>query len=352
MKNTHETAAQAPSVDRRITAADEYYRHQIVEPQILTEAPRATWAERCYHSVYLAPGLMMNFGRAVYPYAGIRRAFFACSTGHAQHAVRALDDFVLGRDDPDEPQVGDVRIELIEPLKRIRVLVGKGGDPLQADFVFEARGLAIPTDRNKIEVGGELVTDYMNFYQSGYYTGEVKIEGETKSFSRVPGFRDRGWGFRKHEGAPRRGFVLFSPLEFETETLYVLVYEKATGERIFTNGWLVGEHSVTDKVVDLEHDLAVTDGLVTGGALHLGFASGRRSTVEFTVNARQFLAAGGYAPNQSSSIGYRRYDLNDPAVVAELDGQNDNGCIAWMDGQRGQGFVETGIGVHSRYKPG
>ena len=71
------------------------------------------------------------------------------------------------------------------------------------------------------------------------------------------GFRDRGWGLRKHEGAPRRGFVVFAGVELPDAALYALLYETASGRRVFTNGWLMDESGVADTVVEAEHDRAL-----------------------------------------------------------------------------------------------
>ena len=40
-----------------------------------------------------------------------------------------------------------------------------------------------------------------------------------------------------------------------------------------------------------------------------------------------------------------------PEVVAALDGQNDNACRFRVEGVEGHGYVETGLGIHARYRP-
>ncbi len=103
-----------------MSAADESYTHQLVAPRLLTARLDPTWAERTYLSARLAPGLMFDAGRAVYPYKGVSKAFVSVSVPGAQHAVRAIKDFAPG-DDPDDPRVAEVRIEVVEPLRELRV---------------------------------------------------------------------------------------------------------------------------------------------------------------------------------------------------------------------------------------
>jgi hypothetical protein len=273
------------------------------------------------------------------------------AAGAAQHALRAIEPFAPG-EDPDDPQVGPLRIEVVEPLRELRLTHDAPGSPLAVDLTFRARGPVVPSDRNVIEVRGEVVTDYMNFYQSGYYEGTIIVDGRRYEIEPVAGFRDRGWGMRKHEGAPRRGFVLFAALELPETAVWLLLYESANGTRHFTNGWLVDADGISDIVTGIEHQLELDGTAVRAGELKLSFASGVQRTLRFTVDARIFLAAGGYTARQDwPPVGYSRYDTTDPEVVALLDGQNDHGCLCELDGEPGHGFIETGFGAHTRYRP-
>lgn len=347
----HASEITASTWAEAMSAGDESYTHQIVAPRLLSARLDPTWAERTYLSVRLAPDLMFNAGRAVYPFEGVSKAFVSVSTGTEQHAVRVVAPFAPG-EDPDDPQVGPVRIEVVEPLRELRLTHQEPGCPLQIDLRFRARVPVVPSDRNIIEIGGEVVTDYMNFYQSGYYEGTISLDGRRYEIEPVAGFRDRGWGMRKHEGAPRRGFVLFAALEFADTTIWLLLYESANGVRRFTNGWLVDASGIRDTVTGIEHDLDLAGMSLRAGRLELSFASGVRRTLEFTVDARIFLAAGGYtARTDFPPPGYSRYDTRAPDVLAMLDGQNDHGCTCALDGEAGLGFIETGFGVHPRYRP-
>jgi hypothetical protein len=333
---------------RSVSAGDERYHHQIVAPQLVTDHPQATWAERTYLTLHAGPDLMLNLGRAVYPYAGRRTAFACVRHGSDQHAVRQIEPFTIG-EDPDRPDVGSLRIEVVEPLRELRLVLGAPGDPLAFDLVFEARSPGIPTRRNLIESHGELVTDYMNFFQSGYYSGTIWIDGDPIELRRRAGFRDRGWGIRKHEGAPRRGLVLFGAHEFAAETLHFLLYETASGRRVFTDGWLLDADGITDVVVGAEHDLEQDGTLLKRGTIALEFSSGRRSELSFEIETVVFLAAGGYAAAVDRlPTGYARYEL--PRDLAALDGQNDCGGRWLLDGVEGHGLLETGFGTHPRYR--
>jgi len=322
-----------------------------VAPAGTTKHVDPAWAERCYHLLFVDEELMLDSGRAVNPHAGRRKAFAGISTGAEEHSLRAVEEVAPG-DDPDRPDTGPVRIEVVTPLEEIRLILDEPGFPVAFDLSYRARFPPVATEPNRIELRGEVVTDYMNFFQSGVYSGTVVVNGRERTVSDRFGFRDRGWGLRKHEGAPRRGFVLACFCELPDEALYLLLYETASGRRVFTNGWLIGADGVRDTVAAAEHDLELDGTLLVRGRVELELSSGDTRTLEIDVRNRLFLSAVGYSADPAAAApGSGRHDLTDAAVVAELDGQVDHGCNFRLDGVHGHGYVETGVGVHARYRP-
>jgi hypothetical protein len=338
-------------VTRPLTAADELFSHQLVAPRSVTLHESPAWAERCYYLLLADDDLILNTGRALYPHAGRRTAFAAAVVGTTMHALRAAEPLAAG-DDPDRPDVGPVRIEVVEPLRRVRLVLDDPGGPLAFDLTYEARFPPVASDRNRIELKGEVVTDYMNFFQSGVYSGVVRVDGREVAVRDRAGFRDRGWGLRKHEGSPRRGLVVFVGAELPGESLYALLYETASARRAFTNGWRMDETGVADRVVAAEHDLDFDGALLRGGRVELEMASGETREVTIDVRTRLFLSAVGYTADPAGKEpGRDRHDLADAAARAALEGQTDNGCVFVVDGVEGHGYVETGLGVHARYRP-
>ena len=336
---------------RPLTGADELFSHQLVAPREVTLHESPAWAERCYHLLFAGDDLILNAGRAVYAHAGRRTAFAGATAGGSLLARREDEPFAPG-DDPDRPDVGAVRIEVVDPLARVRLVLDDPDGPLAFDLVYEARFPPVATERNRIELKGEVVTDYMNFFQSGRYSGTVVVDGRERAVRDRAGFRDRGWGLRRHEGSPRRGLVVFIGAELPDASLYALLYETASGRRVFTNGWLIDESGVADGVVGAEHDLDFDGALLRAGRVALDFSSGARRTLAIDVRTRLFLSAVGYTADPAGKApGRDRHDLSDPAARARLEGQTDNGCRFSLDGVEGHGYVETGLGAHARYRP-
>ncbi len=335
-----------------LTPLDELYRHQLVAPAATVEHQKDSWAERCYHLLNLGGGMVLNAGRAVYANAGRRSGFVGFTDGRTQHCLRVAEPFAIGQD-PDDPSIGPLRIEAVRPLKEVKISLAKETFPVALDLTWTARFPPVATDPNRIERDGQVLTHYMNFFQSGVYSGTVAVEGREMTVSGRAGFRDRGWGLRKHEGAPKRGLVVFCGCELQAQSLYVLLYETASGKRVFTNGWLIGDEGTIDTVTGAEHDLSFAGTLLEAGALQVSFASGRVETLTFEVTGRLHLSGVGYTADESRALpGVDRFDLTNRDVVAELDGQNDNACDFRFAGGSGHGYVETGLGAHARYRSG
>jgi len=331
-----------------ITPLDESFTHQIVAPRVRTAYEDPRWAERCYHLLFCDEELMLCLGRQLYPFGGRRFAFVGAASRREQISLRFEEPYSLG-DDPDAPRVGPLVIEPRRPLHEWRLLLDEPSCPLGLDLEFEARFPPRASQRNRIELGGEVVTDYMNFFQSGRYRGLVAICGRERRIEERLGFRDRGWGLRRHEGSPARGLVVFCACELADAAIYVLLYETASGRRVLTNGWVqtAAGHTL---VRTCRHDLLFEEALLEGGSLEVELDDGARRRLEFEVRNRLYLSGVGYS-RERKGPGVEHFDVSDPSVRARLNGQNDNGCLFHVDGVSGHGFVETGLGVHARYRP-
>lgn len=339
------------SWDVPLTAADDSYTHQVVAPAAASAYADAAWAERCWHVVSLEDGWMAGIGRAVWPRGGRRTARAGVNTGPLQLSCRVEEPFGLG-DDPNRGDVGPIRVETIEPLSEFRLVLDQPGLDFGFDLTYRARTVAIPSDRNLIERDGEVVTDYMNFFQSGLYSGVVFADGEERRVVDRAGFRDRGWGLRKHEGPARRGLHIACMCEFPDEALYILLYETGSGRRVFTNGWLLGADGVHDRVTEVEHDLEFDGVLMTGGVIRAALASGVEREIAVTVEGRLWISTLGYSIDPAlAGPGTSRFDVSDAAVREQIAGVVEQGCRFEFGPAVGHGFLETGLGVHARYRP-
>lgn len=333
-----------------ITPSDESYAHQLVAPMSTVAHADPNWQERCYHLLYLDSGALLNMGRSLWPVAGKRKAFVGFSHDGVQFAARVQEPYDAAAD-PDVPTVAGLRVETIDPLKVVRLSYAAEEHGFSCELEFRARFDPVPTAPLRVEQQGEVVTNYMNFFQSGSYHGIVRFQGVDHEVDGRWGFRDRGWGLRKHEGSPRRGLVLAGFCEVEDEAFYFLLFETASGRRVLTNGWWITA-SGWEQAEDVQHDLEFAERLLQQGTIDLDFPTRGRVRVRADVGNRLFLAPVGYSTRTDlTEPGAGVFDLVDPSVRRDLEGQTDNGCTFEVEGKTGYGYVETGLGIHARYRP-
>lgn len=334
----------------RVTPGDESYSHQLVAPRHVTAHEHPNWQERCYLLLFTDSGLVLDAGRAVWPYEERRKAFAGVTDGHVQHCLRTEEPFEAG-DDPDTPTVGGITVEAVKPMREVRLGLGAPRDDLAFELTFTARFEPVATSPHEVVQDGVVVTDYMNFFQSGYYDGWISHGGHMHEVERRLGFRDRGWGLRKHEGSPRRGLVLSILCELPEESLYAILFETASGRRVLTNGWSISERGVVE-VASIDHDIVFDATVMRSGAARLELADGSEREVSFEQQRHLFLSGVGYSPDRElTAPGQDAYEIDKPEVAARLSGQTDHGCVFVADGAAGHGYVETGLGTHARYRP-
>ena len=194
----------------------------------------------------------------------------------------------------------------------------------------------------------------MSFFQSGRFSGTVALDGKEYAVDRRPGFRDRSWGMRKHDGAPGRGLVVFATAEFEDKALYVLFYETASGRRPYTGGWLMTEQGIVDTVTAAEHDLRFGEHWLDGGGARPDDGVGRDAhRLEFETETRLFLSGVGYSPEPGARYpGQRRVRPDRPRHAPRGSRARPTTARASCSTARpGHGYVEIGRGTHVRYRP-
>jgi hypothetical protein len=157
--------------------------------------------------------------------------------------------FASGRIPLDRTQtaIGPLRIEVVEPLRVIRMVVEGGDHGIEADVTFRARTAAIEEPRQTITRGTQLVMDYTRLTQWGTWEGVVRIDGGaelTVDPTRTFGTRDRSWGVRGvgqqltdgNPGGPMQVFWLWAPLNFDDVCTHLALFERADGERWLWSG--------------------------------------------------------------------------------------------------------------------
>jgi hypothetical protein len=220
-----------------LTHLDDYPIHQTPEPIAHPATGDRNFYDRYFFQGYTREGdLFFAMALGLYPNRRVMDAAFSVVRGGRQSTVRGSRLAPLER---TETRVGPISVEVIEPLRRLRVRVDENAHGVSADLVFDARTQAIEEPRFTQRVDGRLTMDSTRLTQFGAWTGTLTCDGERIAVDpvRVLGARDRSWGVRpvgerEAAGPPAplpQYFWLWAPLHFDDVCTHFDVNEDAAG---------------------------------------------------------------------------------------------------------------------------
>ena len=146
----------------------------------------------------------MITGAGYYPNLGTKDAFVLVRRGDEQTAVHLCDAIDHDR---LNPHVGNYRIEVIEPLKKVRIVLEET-EGIAVDLTWEGTCDVIQEPPHVMRTGSRVTLDAQRFAQCGAVEGTIVIDGEEIAVDPDTwvGTRDRSWGIRPvRRGASRPG---------------------------------------------------------------------------------------------------------------------------------------------------
>jgi hypothetical protein len=235
-----------------VTPWDDYPVHQSSNWIAHVATSDRNFYDRYYFNVLDTQGrFMVVMGLGQYPNLGTTDAFATVRVGEKQHVVRASKPLV----DRSDISVGPLRIEVIEPLKRLRFVVEPNEYDVSLDLTWEGFGPAIPEPNQFIRSGTRITFDTQRLAQMGSWSGTITVAGEVIDVKPETtwGSRDRSWGVRpigerEPEGIYRDtvrpgGMWSYFPMRFEDHCIYYICSEGADGSRSLEQAervWLDG----------------------------------------------------------------------------------------------------------------
>ena len=175
-----------------LTRGDDFPIHQTPEPIAYSGTDR-NFYDRYFFNGYNPDGsgfFALAFG--IYPHLNVADAHFCVTRGDVQHALHASRDLGMERMDL---AVGPIRIEIVEPLHALRLIVD--GEGMAADILFTSRAFAIEEPRFTHRIGTRTFMDYTRMTQNGTYAGWIEVGGVRCDIAPgAMGTRDRSWGIR------------------------------------------------------------------------------------------------------------------------------------------------------------
>jgi hypothetical protein len=184
------------------------------------------------------------FGFGQYPNLGVVDAFIDVRKGADQHVVRASKPLT----DRGDLSIGPFRIEVLEPLRRLRVVVEPTEHSVAMDVTWEGHTPAMVEPRQYLRSRGKVIFDTQRLAQTGTWSGTLSVGGKDISITpdRCWGNRDRSWGIRPvgepEPGGIRQGELVLNgmwnyfPMQFADHAIMYICHEQDDGQRPLVQG--------------------------------------------------------------------------------------------------------------------
>ena len=314
------------------------------------------------------------FGIGFYPNLGVVDGYVTVRTGDRQLTVRASD--ALDDQDRLTPEVGPFKIEVIEPLQKLRFTCTADDLGVGFDLLWEGSFPAVDEVPHLWKTNGSVVLDAQRFAQVGTWEGELRIQGTTHAVTPDTwlGTRDRSWGIRpvgepagpgRSAAEPIEGFWWnYVPLRFDDFAIVVIVQEDPDGHRVLNDAvriWPAASGKRPEQLGWPRIDVHYTSGtrLPEGATIHLTEPDGTPLTLEIETKGYVALNAGtGYGGDSWTHGAWKGrdwveavdIDLTDPGVAGMVPfGLIDHVAKATLGGHEGWGLFE--LGTFGRHDP-
>ena len=348
--------------------ADEFPLHQAPLSLGRVASSDKNFYDRCYLNAHDRTGrIFLVTGLGTYPNLGVRDAYATVRVDDRQWSLRLSD--ALDQRSMDQ-SVGPYRIEVLEPLNRLRVICDH--EYVGFDLTWEGSFPAVLEQRHLLLTGARPTLDAQRFAQVGTWSGVLNVDGADHAVSPDTwvGTRDRSWGIRPVGDAdpagraadePIEGFWwLYVPMRFEKFALIVIIQESPDGFRTLNDATRVFPDGRVEQLgwprVDIDYRPGTRHPV--GARLHLTTPSGEALLVE--VEPLNFVALHigcGYGGDPEWTHGQWKgrswastssYDFTDPEVLGRVPwGVSDHVARATCNGEVGHGLFEhASMGRH------
>jgi len=242
-----------------LSPTDDFPIHQTCEPIRHPVTSDYNYYDRYWFGGFARSGdCMFEIAHGIYPNRQVADAALSIVRRDGiQHSLLASRRAPVDRSDT---RVGPLTVEVVQPMKTIRVRVAPNETGIEADLTFRARTAACeepPMDQHR---DGRLIMRTSRFTQFGTWEGHITTAGERSELraAEVMGVRDRSWGVRPI-GAPVAAgpppslpevFWIWSPVHFDDCCVHFGAFEDRHGDCWYTNAAIVPAYA-TDSQFEL-----------------------------------------------------------------------------------------------------
>ena len=240
---------------------DDYPIHQTPEPIAQPATSDRNFYDRYWFNGYAADGeFYFGIGLGYYPHRHVMDCGFSIVRDGEQHAFHASRRAPA---EPSELEVGPFRIEILEPMRSLRVVLDPNKTGIECDLLFVPRTTCIEENRQTLRIEGRAILDATRFAQFGRWRGRIRYAGREVPVEpeRVYATKDRSWGLRP-VGEPEAGgapplslpqvFFVWAPIHWQDRCTHLLSFENASGTAWHQGGMIVPAYASPDELPGVE----------------------------------------------------------------------------------------------------
>ncbi|CAN5683031.1 hypothetical protein BH09ACT8_BH09ACT8_52290 [soil metagenome] len=325
---------------------DEYPVHQVPRPIAWPGSSDRNFYDRSYFNAHDRTGdIFAITGIGYYPNLGVKDAYLLVSrrgggkfggSGHTQTAVHFSD--AIDQDRLNQ-HVGAYRLEVCEPLHKIRIIVEET-EGIAADLTWDGLFDVVQEQPHIMRAGSRVTLDAQRFAQLGTWSGSLAIDGEEIAVDPATwiGTRDRSWGIRPIGEAEPAGrpadppfegmWWLYVPMAFDDFAVVMIIQEAPDGYRSLNDCTRIFKDGRVEQLGWPRVKIHYRSGtrIPTGATIEA--TAGDGSALRFDVESKlpvPIHVGGGYGGDSDWIHGVWKgenfterltYDMTDPAIIA------------------------------------
>ncbi len=364
-----------------LTPQDELLCHQLPTTFDHVVQSDLRWTERVVlYGFDTTRNISVMTGLARYPNRNLIDAYAMVTIDDTAHVVRLSRELDLQTDGVASWSVGPDTYEIVEPLKRVRSVLGDNDHGIRLQLDFEGDFPAYEQEPAFFRSRGRVQEDARRFYQNGRISGWIDVAGERIEIDPSTWWfgRDHSWGTRHGGGGgnlpesgilqPREipdGVLYFMGIfEFDDHLVHFAQRETADGERWHFEGSILStlaDGGAAVPIVKVEHKMEFRDEmrLVSGGTFTVHGADGSVRDLTITPTNDFWPGLAGYDHYRGFASGIWKgpsyadgftVDLTDLAELQQVSMLTETFCEVRQGEAIGHGLVEmVFLGRNERY---
>lgn len=326
----------------RLSPFDDYPFHQAPTPFATASTSDAHYNDG-YFCAFYAPDWYFFTGLRLHPNVNVIDGWVSVAHAGRQRALRASRAL---HPRYGELFAGPVYYEILEPMKRLRVVAADNPAGLTFDVTLEAQSPPFVEERYQHFKYGAVVNDLIRYTQVCRATGTAKLAGEAITVDGWHAMRDHSWGVRSSMAVPtgiggvdrdadageRRALRLWVPFEVEDHCGFFNTHEAADGRVLDFEGRLDYADGRSVRLTGVRHALEYVERSrwPAGGTIELDGEDGatRRYTLELAGTPAD-VQAGGYYRGWRDELGpgvYRGAEVVEHEDYAAEPGPEPSGA--------------------------